>query len=658
MSGTRLGVDVGGTFTDLVALAEGELITAKVPSTPQDQSEGVMNAIGASGVEPASLAALAHGMTVATNALLERSGARTALVTTEGFRDVLEIARQNRPSLYDLTQDRPPALVPRDLRFTVRERMGPEGEVEALGEEGLDRVISAVRQAGVEAVAVCLLFAFKHPDHEQMVGEALREALPDVHISLSREVLPEFREYERFSTTAADAYLAPKLAAYLKNLAGKVDEAGMPSPLIMQSSGGVSTIDAAVRDAAAFVLSGPAGGVVGAAYVAGLGGHRDLLTFDMGGTSTDVAPVVRGEAQTSTETVIAGVPIKLPMVDVHTVSAGGGSIAWADAGGALRVGPRSAGAEPGPAAYDKGGEEPAVTDANLFLGYLADGTELGGEVVLRRDLAEKALGALGEKVGLDAEETALGIVRVADAEMARALRVISVERGLDPRDFALLAFGGAGGMHACTLAEELGMSTVLIPRAGGVLSALGLAISDVRRDYVFPYLRGLVEVEAEDVRRSFGEMEVAAAEHLEGPEHARRADLRYAGQSFELTVEAEEPFGELEERFHAAHEQRYGYRMDDEAVELVNLRLISTVPVDKPELVEPAAPEGGAGSGRREANFGGEWIEVPVLDRERMGQGSEVEGPAIVEFKESTCAVSPGWRGTVDNVGTLVLEKR
>jgi N-methylhydantoinase A len=650
-------VDVGGTFTDLVALAEGELITAKVPSTPKDQSEGVMNAIGASGVEPASLAALAHGMTVATNALLERSGARTALVTTEGFRDVLEIARQNRPSLYDLTQDRPPALVPRDLRFTVRERMGPEGEVEALGEEGLDRVISAVRQAGVEAVAVCLLFAFMHPDHEQRVGEALREALPDVHVSLSSEVLPEFREYERFSTTAADAYLAPKLAAYLKNLAGKVDEAGMPSPLIMQSSGGVSTIDAAVRDAAAFVLSGPAGGVVGAAYVAGLGGHRDLLTFDMGGTSTDVAPVVRGEAQTSTETVIAGVPIKLPMVDVHTVSAGGGSIAWADAGGALRVGPRSAGAEPGPAAYDKGGEEPAVTDANLFLGYLADGTELGGEVVLRRDLAEKALGALGEKVGLDAEETALGIVRVADAEMARALRVISVERGLDPRDFALLAFGGAGGMHACTLAEELGMSTVLIPRAGGVLSALGLAISDVRRDYVFPYLKGLVEVEAEDVRRSFGEMEVAAAEHLEGPEHTRRADLRYAGQSFELTVEAEEPFGELEERFHAAHEQRYGYRMDDEAVELVNLRLISTVPVDKPELVEPA-PEGDAGSGRREANFGGEWIEVPVLDRERMGQGSEVEGPAIVEFKESTCAVSPGWRGTVDNVGTLVLEKR
>ena len=657
MNTTRLGVDVGGTFTDLVALSEGELITAKVPSTPRDQSEGVMKAIDASEVDPASLAALAHGMTVATNTLLERNGASTALVTTEGFRDVLEIARQNRPSLYDLTQDRPPTLVPRDLRFTVKERMSPEGEVQALDEENLEEAISAVREAEVDAVAVCLLFAFMHPDHERRVGEALRGALPDVHVSLSSEVLPEFREYERFSTTAADAYLAPKLAAYLKNLGGKVEEAGAPRPLIMQSSGGVSMIDDAIRDAAAFILSGPAGGVVGAAYVAGLGGHHDLLTFDMGGTSTDVAPVVRGEAQTSTETVIAGVPIKLPMVDVHTVSAGGGSIAWADAGGALRVGPSSAGAEPGPAAYDKGGEEPAVTDANLFLGYLADGTELGGEVVLKRDLAEKALASLGEKVGLDAEETALGIVRVADAEMARALRVISVERGLDPRDFALLAFGGAGGMHACTLAEELGVSTVLVPRAGGVLSALGLAISDVRRDDVRPYLKDLVEVESEDVERSFGEMEVAAAEHLEGPEHTRRADLRYAGQSFELTVEAGEPFDELEARFHAAHEQRYGYRMDDEAVELVNLRLISTVPVDKPELAEPQ-PEGDAESGRREANFGGEWIEVPVLDRERMGEGSEVEGPAIVEFKESTCVVRPGWKGEIDNVGTLVLEKK
>jgi N-methylhydantoinase A len=656
MGDTRLGVDVGGTFTDLVALSDGTLITAKVPSTPRDQSEGVMNAIRASEVEAGAVVALAHGMTVATNALLERRGARTALVTTKGFRDVLEIARQNRPSLYDLGMDRPPPLVPRDLRFTVNERMGPNGEIEPLDEESLKDTVAAVKDAEVEAVAVCLLFAFAHPDHERRVGDALRGALPEVHVSLSSEVLPEFREYERFSTTAADAYLAPKLAAYLKNLAGKVGEAGVPSPLIMQSSGGVTGIEDAVADAAGCVLSGPAGGVVGAAYVGALGGFVDLLTFDMGGTSTDVAPIMAGEAQTTTETVVAGVPIKLPMVDVHTVSAGGGSIAWADAGGALRVGPHSAGAEPGPAAYDKGGQEPAVTDANLFLGYLADGAELGGEVVLRRELSEKALASLGEDLGLPAEEVALGVVRVANAEMTRALRVISVERGLDPREFALLAFGGAGGMHACALAEELGMETVLVPRAGGVLSALGLAISDVRRDYVSPYLSALDDVDAGKFEERFAAMEGAAEGALDGPEHTRRADLRYRGQSFELTVEAD-ALEKLEDRFHAAHERRYGYRMEDEVVELVNLRLISTLPIEKPGLDEPG-PEGDAAAGDREANFDGEWLTVPVLDRERMGEGSEVEGPAVVEFRESTCVVRPGWSGKVDGVGTLVLEKR
>jgi N-methylhydantoinase A len=654
--GTRLGVDVGGTFTDLVALGGGRLITAKVPSTPRDQSEGVMNAIETSEVEAGAVVALAHGMTVATNALLERRGARTALVTTEGFRDVLEIARQNRPSLYDLAQDRPPALVPRGLRFTIKERMGPDGVLAALDEASLNETVSAVREAEVDAVAVCLLFTFAHPEHEQRVGEALREALPDVHVSLSSEVLPEFREYERFSTTTADAYLAPKLAAYLGNLGGKVTGADMPSPLIMQSSGGVAGIDDAIDDSAGCVLSGPAGGVVGAAYVGSLGGYTDLLTFDMGGTSTDVAPILSGEAQTTTETVVAGVPIKLPMVDVHTVSAGGGSIAWADAGGALRVGPHSAGADPGPAAYGTGGEEPAVTDANLYLGYLDDGTQLGGEVVLQRELSEKALAALGEELGLAAEEVALGVVRVANAEMTRALRIISVERGLDPRDFALLAFGGAGGMHACALAEELGMQTVLVPRAGGVLSALGLAISDVRRDYVSPYLSPLDEVDAGEFEKRFARMESMAEKDLDDPGHTRRADLRYRGQSFELTVEADS-LEKLEDRFHAAHERRYGYRMEEEAVELVNLRLVSTVAVEKPELDEPE-PADEVTAGVREANFDGEWVEVTVLDRDNMGQGSEVEGPAIVEFRESTCVVRPGWSGKVDAIGTLVLEKR
>ena len=654
MGDTRLGVDVGGTFTDLVALSDRGVTTSKVPSTPRDQSVGVMNAIEASEIDAGAVVALAHGMTVATNALLERRGARTALVTTEGFRDVLEIARQNRPSLYDLAQDRPPALVPRELRFTIKERMGPDGVLAALDKASLEAAVAAVEEAQVEAVAVCLLFAFAHPEHEQRVGEALREALPDVHVSLSSEVLPEFREYERFSTTTADAYLAPRLAAYLGNLGGKVTGAAMPPPLIMQSSGGVTGIDDAIEDAAGCVLSGPAGGVVGAAYVGSLGGYKDLLTFDMGGTSTDVAPILSSEAQTTTETVVAGVPIKLPMVDVHTVSAGGGSIAWADAGGALRVGPHSAGADPGPAAYGAGGEEPAVTDANLYLGYLADGAELGGQVVLRRELSEKALSTLGEELGLAAEEVALGVVRVANAEMTRALRIISVERGLDPREFALLAFGGAGGMHACALAEELGMQTVLVPRAGGVLSALGLAISDVRRDYVSPYLSSLDDADAAESEKRFAHMESMAEGDLTVPEHTRRADLRYRGQSFELTVEADS-LEKLEDSFHAAHERRYGYRMEEEAVELVNLRLISTVPVEKPELDEPD-PTSEASAGKRKANFDGEWVEVPVLDREKMGQGSEVAGPAIVEFRESTCVVRPSWSGKVDGIGTLLLE--
>lgn len=654
MAGARLGVDVGGTFTDLVALVDGELVTGKVPSTPEDQSRGVMAVVERADVAAADVVAFAHGMTVATNALLERRGARTALVTTEGFRDVLEIARQNRPSLYDLTADRPPALIPRELRFCVRERMGPEGELEALEEGGVEEVVTALRAAEVEAVAVCLLFAFAHPEHEQAVGAALRDALPDVHVSLSSDVLPEFREYERFSTTTANAYLAPRLGAYLRSLAEQVQRASMPAPMVMQSSGGVVDMSVAAELPAACVLSGPAGGVVGATFAAAASGYEDVLSFDMGGTSTDVAPIRGGDAQTTTESVVAGVPLKLPMVDVHTVSAGGGSIAWADPGGALRVGPRSAGADPGPAAYDRGGEEPTVTDANLHLGYLEDGAQLGGEVRLRADRATPALERVGASLHLDALETALGIVAVADAEMVRALRVISVERGLDPRDFALVAFGGAGGMHACALAEELGVATVLVPKAGGVLSALGLAISDLRRDDVAPYRAELADVDADKLGEAFAELEERAGEGLERPYFQRRADLRYRRQSFELIVDADD-VDALGERFHAAHERRYGFRVDEEAIELVNLRLVTTVEVEKPPLREVAPAGGARAPSRRRANFDGAWTEVDVHARAAMGVGSRVKGPAIVELSQATCVVRPGWEGAVDEVGTLVL---
>ena len=649
----RLGVDVGGTFTDLVALVGGELRTAKVPSTPRDQSEGVMASVDAAGLEGGDIAALAHGMTVATNALLERRGARVALVTTEGFRDVLEIGRQNRPSLYDLAQARPAPLVPRELRFTVSERTGPEGELRPLDEASVRAAIDAVREADVQAVAVCLLFAFLHPQHEQAVGEALRGALPGVRVSLSSEVLPELREYERFSTTVADAYLSPTLAAYLSRLAERTQEAGIPSPLVMQSSGGVVDLDMAVGQAAGCLLSGPAGGVVGAAHVARASGYEDVLSFDMGGTSTDVAAIIGGEAQTTTEAVVAGVPIKLPMVDVHTVSAGGGSIAWADEGGALRVGPRSAGADPGPVAYGRGGEEPTVTDANLFLGHLGNGAQLGGDVTLDRGLAEAALARLGDRLGLDALEAARGIVRVADAEMVRALRVITVQRGLDPREFALVAFGGAGGMHACSLAQELGIGTVLVPRAGGVLSALGLAISDVRRDYVAPLLG---QVDAKRIATTCEELERAARDDLDDPACLRRADLRYRGQAFELTVDADDPPA-LADRFHNAHERRYGYRMEEEAIELVAVRVAATVEVAKPQLrEEPRAEE--PTPERRDVHVEDEgWAEVHVWRREALGAGSHVEGPALVEFPEATCVVAPGWSGAVDEAGTLVLER-
>lgn len=654
MTAVRLGVDVGGTFTDLVALVDGEVVTAKVPSTPSDQSEAVMSCIEAAGVSPERVGAFAHGMTVATNALLERRGARTALVTTEGFADVLEIGRQDRPSLYDLTRNRPPSLVPRELRLVVRERMVPGGELVPLDEDSLGRAVEAIRESGAESVAVCLLFAFLHPEHERRVEDALREALPELHVSRSSAILAEFREFERLSTTVANAYLVPALDSYLGDLGRRAGEAGLPDPLVMQSSGGVAGIDVARGEAVGCLLSGPAGGVVGAAHAAAGSGYGDLLTFDMGGTSTDVATVRGGDVLTTTEKVVAGVPVKLPMVDIHTVSAGGGSIAWVDAGGALRAGPHSAGAEPGPAAYGRGGEDPTVTDANLVLGYLADGSELGGGLTLDGELAERALAAVGQRAGMGLEQTALGVVHVANAEMAAALRVMSVERGIDPRELALVAFGGAGPMHACALAEELGIVTVLVPRASGVLSALGLAISDVRRDDVRPHLTTLSQADASELRADFEEMEQDARGVLDDPTFRRRADLRYRGQAFELTVDAE-PLDGLEERFHAAHERRYGYRSDGEAVELVNLRVVATVVVSKPGLHEGAARRE-AEVGRREACFDGEWSDVPVVARDSIGAGSTVEGPAIVEFPESTLVVRPGWRGRIDDRGTVVLD--
>ena len=664
MDGVSVGVDVGGTFTDLVALVGGRLVSAKVPSTPRDQAQGVMHALDLAALARQQVAVIAHGSTVATNALLERRGARTALVTTEGFRDVIEIGRQQRPALYDLAQDRPPPLVPRELRFTVRERMGPDGVLVPLDEASLAKAVEACRAARVEAVAVCLLFGFLHPEHELRVGAALREALPAVHVSLSCQVLPELREYERCATTVADAYLTPTLAAYLRSLAAQLRRRGLPDPMVMRSSGGVAELEEAAAHAASCVLSGPAGGVVGAAWVAGLSGHRELLTFDMGGTSTDVALVRGGVVSTTTEAVVGGVPIRLPMVDVHSVSAGGGSVAWVDDGGGLRVGPRSAGADPGPACYGRGGTDPTVTDANLVLGYLADGTVLGGEVRLDRALAGAALARLGEQLGLDPLQAAAGVVRVANAEMTRALRVISVQRGIDPRDHTLVAFGGAGGMHACALAEELGITRVLLPGVAGVLSALGLAIADLRRDYLRPFLARLDRTDPQALDAAWKELEAQAGADAgdaagSALQLTRQADLRYHRQSFELTVTAATPDPEeLAARFHQAHERRYGYQMPDEPVELVNLRLVAVTPTAKPSLSAPKPSPQAAPTQRRRASFDGRWQEVEALDRASLGVGAAVGGPAIVSSQDATCVVRAGWHGVVDEVGSLLLERK
>jgi N-methylhydantoinase A len=675
MAGISVGVDVGGTFTDLVALVEGELVTAKVPSVVDDQAPGIARALAVAGIEPEGVGVLAHGTTVATNALLERRGARTALVTTEGFRDVLEIGRQNRASLYDLTAHRPAPLVPRSLRFTVRERMGPEGVLVPLDQASLREMVEDLTAAEVEAVAVCLLFSFLHPEHERLVGEAIRDALPGIRITLSSELLPEFREYERSSTTVANAYLAPPLSAYLERIE--------PRPLVMQSSGGVVDVATAVARPASCLLSGPAAGVVGAAFVAAAGGFPDVVTFDMGGTSTDVAAVLGGEVQVTAESVVAGVPIRFPMVDVHTIGAGGGSIAWLDGGGALRVGPRSAGARPGPACYGLGGEAPTVTDANVVLGYLADGAVLGGEVVLDRSLAERALARLPVDDSIHKRSTpglrdwggnaastptargpgdeslqerstsslrgwvanakssdptdelvaaALGVIAVVDAEMVRALRVVSVERGIDPRGLALVAFGGAGPLHACALAEELGMERVLVPLASGVLSALGLAVADLRRDYVSA------------AAVPFEELEARAEEDLPGAERRRLVDARYRGQSYELTVDAEG----WESGFPAVHERRYGFRLDAD-VELVNRRIVATLPRPRPNLRGHATLNDVA---RRRAFLDGEWLDLPV-----HGAGCAVVGPALVQLPGATCLVRPGWAGKPDAAGTLVLER-
>jgi N-methylhydantoinase A len=657
----QLGVDVGGTFTDAVLATGGRLVTAKAPTTPEDQSEGVMAAIGAAleraGAEAAAVEAFAHGMTVATNALLEGSGARTVLVATEGFTDVVELGRQARPDLYRLCAARPAPLVPPQRRVPAPERTGPDGVLRALDDP--DALAREIAEHEPEAVAVVLLHAYGHPGHERAIGEALERALPDVHVSLSHEVVGTFREYERAATTEVDAALSPLLARYLRRLLERAAQAALPEPRIMQSSGGLAAASLAARHAAFTVLSGPAGGAAAAALVARRSGHADLVCFDMGGTSCDVCVVEDGTVRETAGREVGGRPLALPMVDIHTVGAGGGSIAWRDPGGALRVGPRSAGADPGPASYGRGGEEPTVTDANLVLGRLDAEAPLAGGVMLDRGAAERAVGELADALELDLVACAEGIVRVANAEMVRALRVMTVEQGIDPRRFALLAFGGAGPLHAAAIADELGMATILCPRASGVLSALGLAAADRRATEQRTVLLAGDELTDDALGRARGELADAARATL-GAQDARvelAHDVRYRGQAHELTVrDPEQPdLGALREGFEALHEERYGYRDDGAPVEVVTIR--ATASVAGPEL-DLAAGDGAAQSrrSRREVVFDGERHDAEIVHGE-PAPGERVAGPAICELPEATLVVPPGWSGSVDEAGTLVLER-
>lgn len=653
-----LGVDVGGTFTDAVLLTDGEIHSAKSPTTPEDQSTGVMGAIDAvlerAGADPGSVEHFAHGMTVGTNALLERRGASTALIATEGFTDLLEIARQDRPSLYHLCRDRPAPLASPELRVGVRERIGAEGVVQALADGEVDRVVAEIRRLDPESVAICLLFSFADPSHERRLATALRTEIPGLHVSVSAEVLPQFREYERCATTVLDAYLAPLLGRYLGRLREVSSERGLPEPVVMQSSGGVAEIEQAASGGAWSVLSGPAGGAVGAGLLATASGDGNALGLDMGGTSCDVCVIAEGRVRRTDSREFGARPIQLPAVDVHTVGAGGGSIAWRDSGGALRVGPRSAGAEPGPACYGRGGEEPTVTDANLLLGYLGTDAALAGDIELDREAAERALDTLADDLGMEVEDAAAGVIEVANAEMARALRVVTVERGIDPREFALLPFGGAGPLHAAGIASQLGMERILCPRASGVLSALGLIASERRRDTARTVMLAGVELTAQRIAEECSRL---ATELDAGPGAELEAiyELRYAGQAFELPVAGptEPDPDELAEGFAVEHERRYGYRQDGGEVELVNVRLAAREGSAPIEMPSPASSP--VERGARRARFGSEWIELDLIAGQ-PADGFEAEGPCAFELPETTLILPAGWHARVDEHGTILAE--
>ena len=665
MAGTVVGIDVGGTFTDVAVLTDGELSIHKLPSTPDNPSRGVRQAVADLEVEGAGFV---HGTTVATNALLEGKGGRTALVTTLGFEDVLEIGRQSRSELYNLNLERPPALAPWELRFGLPERVEPTGNIlEDLPAEALQALMSLIAEAEVDGVAVSFLFSFLNPAHEEMALRALRQLPGPPFISLSSQVLPEFREYERTSTVVVNSYVGPVMSRYL----GELEEALGRDLRIMQSSGGSITARLAAEQPVRTILSGPAGGVVGAFHTGCQAGFPNIITLDMGGTSTDVS-LCPGRIKETTSASVGGYSISVPMIEIHTVGAGGGSVARVDAGGALVVGPQSAGADPGPACYGKG-QQITVTDANLVLGRLRPDRFLGGRMSLDLARSREFMGELAAQVGATIGETALGIIRVVNANMERAIRAISLERGYDPRQFTLVPFGGAGPMHCCELAKALAIPRALIPLHPGILSALGVAVADVVKDYSRTVMLRGSDINQVRLEEEFHGMENQARRELaneglpEGRMKARRfLDVRYVGQSFELTIDCPnlgrrgDLTGTIGSRFFQAHRQRFGYADRQEAVEIVNLRLKLEVPVEKP-APEPQPEVGPDPSGalldRVEVVFPEGSLLTNLYDRAGLEAGNRITGPALVLQMDTMVVVSPGWGGRVDPLGNILLER-
>ena len=666
-----LGVDVGGTFTDFYVLdpsTQGVLVH-KRPSTPDDPSRAILAGLSemaeSLGVDVGQISRLAHGTTVATNALIERSGGTVAMVTTKGFRDLLEIGRQIRPKIYDLKADAPSPVVPRRFRFEVAERVGSRGEVvTALSDAEIDAVVEAVAASGADCCAVCLLFSFLNPEHERRIGAALRKRLPELHVSLSCEVQPEFREYERFSTTVLNAYLQPKVTRYMARLAAALESRAANAAIgISQSAGGLMAIERAGQLPIRTALSGPAAGVVGAVVVAARSGERDLITLDIGGTSTDVCLIENGAAAMTYGRDIAEFPVRLPSIDINTVGAGGGSIAHVGPDGLLKVGPESAGAVPGPACYGRGGTVPTVSDANAFLGRLPAAL-VGGGMTLDRAASERAIAPLAGRLGLGLPETALGIIRICVSNMVRAIRAISVERGYDPRDFTLMPFGGAGGLHAADVAEELSIRKILVPLSPGILCAEGVAMSDVQESFVASCRVNLdrdLSPLAEAIR-SLTDLAKSWGDGAKGLALTTSLDMRYVGQNYELSVTLDEggrppAAGELRERFLATHQLKYGHSDPAAAIECVNVRLKARIVGERkgtPQLRQEAV-----GAKRTSAHA---WfdtsgpIETAVAHRSKLDPGEVLHGPAIITQFDSTTVVPPRWSARVDDARNIIME--